>query len=131
MLTKILITLLVIIGASFYLRKGRNVTKTEQAIRSQGRFGGSQNPFFNRILVYGLIAVSMLATASYWGWNWYDENQVVTVQISSPMEAMSAVYQVRKKDIQARKITTIDGIEIRLSNQERVTISTGQANNNQ
>ncbi|WP_348272997.1 hypothetical protein [Shewanella aestuarii] len=122
-LTKILITLLVIIGASFYLRKGRKVSKTEQAIADQGRFGGSQNPFFNRVLVYGLIAVSMLATAAYWGWNWYDENQVVTVQISSPIAAMSATYQVRKKDIHASKITTLDGIEIRLSNQERVTIS--------
>ncbi|WP_434928344.1 hypothetical protein [Shewanella sp. HL-SH2] len=74
--------------------------------------------------MYVLITACMLSTAAFWGWGWYDDNQIVTVQISSPIEAMSTQYQVRKKDIHARKITTIEGIEVRLSNQERVTIST-------
>jgi len=52
----------------------------------------------------------------------YDDNTVVDVTISSPIEAMTASYKVRKKDIEAEKITTIDGIQIRLSNQERLAI---------
>ena len=119
MLTKILVTLLVIIGALFYLRRGRKPpSKTQQVIASEAR-----HPLFNKVVIYGVIAFSMLATPALWGWNWYDDNRIVTVQISSPIEAMSTQYQVRKKDIQLRKITTVDGVEIRLSNQERVTIS--------
>lgn len=119
MLTKILVTLLVIIGALFYLRRGRKTpTKTQQAI-----VGKTKHPLTNKVIIYGVIALSMLSTAVFWGWNLYDDNRIVTVQISSPIEAMSSQYQVRKKDIHARKITTVDGIEIRLSNQERVTIS--------
>jgi predicted transcriptional regulator of viral defense system len=70
-----------------------------------------------------MIALSMLATAGYWGWGWYDDNTVVQVTISSPIEAMTASYKVRKKDIQEQRITTIDGIQIRLSNQERLTVT--------
>nr|WP_280925445.1 hypothetical protein [Shewanella holmiensis] len=110
---------MVIIVALFYLRRGRKPpSKTQQVIASEAR-----HPLFNKVVIYGVIAFSMLATAALWGWNWYDDNRIVTVQISSPIEAMSTQYQVRKKDIQLRKITTVDGVEIRLSNQERVTIS--------
>lgn len=120
MFIKIIITLLVIIGASFYLRRGRqSPSKTEQAIARH-----SPHPIFNKMVIYSFIMICMLSTAIFWGLGWYDDNQIVTVQISSPVEAMSTQYQVRKKDIHARKITTIEGIEIRLSNQERVTIST-------
>ncbi|MGZ9897329.1 hypothetical protein [Shewanella gaetbuli] len=120
MLTKILVTLLVIIGASFYLKRGRKPeSKTAQIIKEQ-----SSTPLFNRLMISSVIAVSLLATALYWGWTVYDENQVVTVEITSPIDAISAQYQVRKKDIKATKITTVDGVEVRLSNQERITIST-------
>ncbi len=37
---------------------------------------------------------------------------------------MTNSYKVRKKDIEAQRITTVDGIQIRLSNQERLTIKT-------
>ncbi|UJF22828.1 hypothetical protein [Shewanella sp. OMA3-2] len=119
MLIKIIITLLIIIGASFYLRRGKSSSsKTAQAVTQH-----SSHPIFNKRVIYSFIMVCILSTAVLWGWGWYDDNQIVTVKISSPIEAMSSQYQVRKKDIHARKITTIEGIEIRLSNQERVTIS--------
>jgi hypothetical protein len=57
----------------------------------------------------------------------YDENTVVEVTITSPIEAMTTSYKVRKKDIEAKRITTVDGIQIRLSNQERLTIKAAEA----
>ena len=118
MLTKILVTLLVIIGAIVYLRRGRG----NKVSRSAAMAETEKYPFFSRAIIYAMIAMSMLATAGYWGWSLYDDNTVVDVTISSPIEAMTASYKVRKKDIEAKKITTIDGIQIRLSNQERLTI---------
>ncbi|MDO6611248.1 hypothetical protein Q4601_18800 [Shewanella sp. 1_MG-2023] len=122
MLTQILVTLLVIAGAFAYLRSGRS----SKVARSEKYIAADASPFFSRIVIYAMIAVSMLASASYWGWTWYDDNTVVEVTISSPIEAMSASYQVRKKDIEAQRITTVDGIQIRLSNQERVTVKAAE-----
>ena len=82
----------------------------------------NKSSFLSRAIVYAMIAVSMLATAGYWGWAWYDDNTVVEVTITSPIDAMSDSYKVRKKDIEAQRITTVDGIQIRLSNQERLTV---------
>ncbi|ARD21289.1 MULTISPECIES: hypothetical protein [Shewanella] len=118
MLTKILVTLLVIAGAFAYIRSGRG-TKVSN---NDKLLAGENSPFFSRVVIYAMIAVSMLASAGYWGWTWYDDNTIVEVTISSPVEAMSASYQVRKKDIEAQRITTVDGIQIRLSNQERLTV---------
>ncbi|ACA87085.1 hypothetical protein [Shewanella woodyi] len=116
MLTKILITALIIVGALFYLRK------PPASVKSQGTSKLGQQMMF-RYLVYGLIATSLLASGGYWYWNWQDGNQVVSVTIVSPLEESSETYQVRKKDILANEITTLDGLSIRLSNQERVIIA--------
>ncbi|QDE30063.1 MULTISPECIES: hypothetical protein [Shewanella] len=118
MLTKILITILVIIGAIVYLRRGRGSNVNRNTVMADMQ----SSPFFSRVIIYTMIAVSMLASASYWSWSWYDDNTVVDVTISSPIEAMSASYKVRKKDIEDQRITTVDGIQIRLSNQERLTV---------
>ncbi len=117
MLTQILVTLLVIVGAFMYLRSGRG-----SKVSRREALAVESSPFFSRAVMYAMIAVSMLASAGFWGWTWYDDNTIVEVTISSPVEAMSASYQVRKKDIEAQRITTVDGIQIRLSNQERVTV---------
>ncbi|MDO6619817.1 MULTISPECIES: hypothetical protein [unclassified Shewanella] len=119
MLTKILVTLLVIVACVLYIRSGRG-TKKKPALVSMG---SDSSPLFSKLIIYPMIAVSMLVTAAFWGWSWYDDNKIVQVTISSPVEAMSATYYVRKKDIEAQRITTVDGIQIRLSNQERITVA--------
>jgi hypothetical protein len=122
-LTQILITILVIVGAFVYLRSGRG----SKASRSAAIAEEQSSPFFSRVIIYAMIAVSMLASTGYWGWCLYDENTVVEVTITSPIEAMTTSYKVRKKDIEAKRITTVDGIQIRLSNQERLTIKAAEA----
>nr|WP_303648620.1 hypothetical protein [Shewanella metallivivens] len=105
-------------GAVVYLRRGqhRKVSYSTRTIEIE------KPPVLSKMTIYAMIAVSMLATAGYWGWGWYDDNTIVEVTISSPIEAMTASYKVRKKDIEDQRITTIDGIQIRLSNQERLTV---------
>ncbi|BAJ01703.1 hypothetical protein [Shewanella violacea] len=116
MLTKILITALVIVGAFFYLRKpARLPAQTE--IEAEGK------SIMLRYIFMGLIAVSMLGSTGYWYWNWQDGNQVVTVTIVSPIKDSTSVYHVRKKDIFNNKLTTVEGIHIRLSDQDRVIIA--------
>jgi hypothetical protein len=115
-LTKIIITLLIIFGAWFYLRKPKANTSTQGASRL-----GQEMMF--KYVFYGFILISMLASGGYWYWNWQDGNQVVTVTIVSPLENSSMTYKVKKKDILSHEIKTLDGLNIRLSNQERVIIA--------
>ena len=76
-LTKIIITLLIILGALFYLRKPTGSTKTQSA----SRLG---NEMIFKYVIYGFILVSMLASAGYWYWQ--DGNQIVNVTIMSPLD---------------------------------------------
>ncbi|MEZ9593820.1 hypothetical protein AB4298_04215 [Shewanella sp. 10N.261.52.F9] len=116
MLTKILITLLIIAGAMVYIRKPR-----EKGVRASTKELGKNIKL--RIGAYILVSLSLTATAGYWYWDWSDGNKVVSVTIVSPISDESVVYQVKKKDITSNELTTVNGIRIRLSNQERIIVA--------
>ncbi|MCL1049168.1 hypothetical protein L2755_05960 [Shewanella abyssi] len=116
MLTKILVTLLVIAGAIFYIRQSK-VSRTKERTQDMGK------GMIIRFSLYITLSISLLASAGYWYWDWQDGNKVVSVTIVSPVSNDTVVYQVRKKHIANNEIITIDGIRVRLSNQERITIA--------
>ncbi|WP_394205627.1 hypothetical protein [Shewanella waksmanii] len=116
MLTKILVTLLVIAGAFFYIRRPKENNQTQSTANIGQRM-------MMRYVLFAIIALSLIASGGYWYWNWQDGNQIVHVTIVSPLDANETVYQVHKKDIGHNQITTVDGLNIRLSNQERIVIS--------
>ncbi|MDR8523509.1 MULTISPECIES: hypothetical protein [Shewanella] len=118
MLTKILITVLVIVVAMLYIRRPK-----EQNQSTRVNTKDLANNIKLKVAGYILIALSLTATAAYWYWDWSDGRQVVSVTIVSPASDESVVYQVRKKDITSNEITTINGIRIRLSNQERIIVA--------
>nr|WP_283102737.1 hypothetical protein [Shewanella abyssi] len=115
-LTKILVTLLVIAGAIFYIRQSK-VSRTKERTQDMGK------GMIIRFSLYITLSISLLASAGYWYWDWQDGNKVVSVTIVSPVSNDTVVYQVRKKHIANNEIITIDGIRVRLSNQERITIA--------
>ncbi|QLE85125.1 hypothetical protein FLM48_08500 [Shewanella sp. Scap07] len=117
MLTKILVTLLVIAGAFFYIRRPKTADSRGQSTANIGQ------RMVMRYVLFGIITVSLLASGGYWYWNWQDGNQVIHVTIVSPLDGNETVYKVHKKDIGQNQITTIDGLSIRLSNQERIVIA--------
>ncbi|GIU18355.1 hypothetical protein TUM4261_39060 [Shewanella sp. c952] len=116
MLTKILVTILVIAGAMFYIRQSK-VSPAKERTQDMGR------GIIIRFALYAIVSLSLLASAGYWYWDWQDGNKVVSVTIVSPMSDDSVVYQVRKKNITNNEITTVDGIRVRLSNQERIIVA--------
>ncbi|MCE9678725.1 hypothetical protein LZP69_05885 [Shewanella sp. AS1] len=116
MLTKLLITLLVIVGALFYIRKPK-VKQRSESVSQQG-----QRLLFKYITM-GLVTVTLLGSVGYWYWSWQDGQQIVNVTIVSPNDATSQVYRVHKRDIGLTEITTIEGVKVRLSSQERIVIA--------
>ncbi|MBV7317223.1 hypothetical protein [Shewanella sp. NIFS-20-20] len=71
-------------------------------------------------IALGLVLVSGMAVGA---WHWFSQQQVVLVTIQSPTEGAVREYQVRKADIDGNRITTVDGLQIRFSTEDRVTIS--------
>ncbi len=117
MLTKLLVTLLIIAGAIFYIRKPKVEQRSSSSVIEQG-----QGILFKYIAM-AIAVVALLGSGAYWYWSWQSGNEIVHITIVSPNEENSQVYQVHKRDIGVSEITTVDGIKIRLSNQERVVIA--------
>ncbi|GIU02433.1 hypothetical protein [Shewanella algidipiscicola] len=116
MLTKILVTLLIIAGALFYVRKPARSDQTETATQ----FG--QRLLF-RYVAMGFVVLALFGSAVYWYWTWQDGEQIVSVSIVSPLDNKVNIYQVHKRDISENEFTTVEGIKIRLSTQERIIIA--------
>lgn len=115
-LTKILITIFIIASVMFYLRKKSQTSSksTHTNITTPSQF---------KYLTFGFVALSLCLSAGYIFMQWQDDNKVVNVTIISPSSKNEQTYLVRKKDISINEIKTLDGITIRLSNQERIEIA--------
>lgn len=116
MLTKILITALVLIIAWHFLSRKRAVKETPQTMVT----GQS---LLKRYGIIAFLAVILVLGLGVSVWHWYDGYQIVNVTVSSPTTGQSNTFQVRKKDIDGNLLTTIDGLQIRVSDQETITVS--------
>jgi len=115
-LTKILITVFIIVSVMFYLRK-KNQTSTVAT------YTDTPAPSQFKYVAFAVVALSLCLSAGYIFMQWQDDNKVVNITIISPVSNNEQSYLVRKKDIGVNEIKTLDGITIRLSNQERIVIA--------
>lgn len=121
MLTKILITLFVIIGACFLLLKRTNGIKNQPSSSSQSALSAKPT-LWRRHWPAGLFALLGLSVFSYSVWYWFDQHKIVTVTIVSAAGTSSGVYHARKGDISEAKMITLEGVHIRFSASERLEI---------
>ncbi|QYK10765.1 hypothetical protein [Shewanella mangrovisoli] len=117
MLTKLLLTLAVIIMAILLLASQR----PKQASATSVDFPPMQS-LWRRYGMRGAFLLLGLSLLSYSVWYWYDQHKVVTVMIVSPAGVLSGVYKARKGDISEAKMVTVEGVHIRFSNAERLEI---------
>jgi len=115
-LAKTLITIFIIVSVMFYLRNKSKNTNTKSTATT------SIKPQF-KYLTLAIIALLLSLSAGYVAIQWQDDNTVVNVTIISPTASTKQNYKVKKKDIAINEIKTLDGITIRLSNQERIVIA--------
>lgn len=120
MLTKLLVTGLVILIAWKYItRRQRDVRSYQQVHHSP-----STKPFDIVSRKVKWLAVGLLVLAvSIVIWQWWLGFEKLNVIIVSPNQGTTDTYTVRKRDIGDDQIVTVDGITIRLSRDERVEIT--------
>ena len=119
MVTKILITLLVIAGCYLYLKR-RNSSASQQQ-RPSGETDAEQLPV--KMIAVFLLVLSVMGTLSYVGYRWYDSHTLLDVRIINPANDSEVIYQVYKGDLDNRSFTTVQGQTVRISASERLEIS--------
>nr|WP_275661423.1 hypothetical protein [Shewanella sp. Isolate7] len=112
--------MLVIAGAIAYLRKPK--------VASQPTASQLGQRIVFKYFAFGITALALLGSGAYWYWSWQEGNQLVYVTIISPAAASKEVYQVRKRELQSDAFTTVDGLKVRLSTQERIVIADAPPN---
>jgi hypothetical protein len=115
-LTKLLITLLVIAGALFYIRKPIAVRRIESASQLGQRI-------IFRYVALAIVVLAVIGSGMYGYWSWQEGEQIVSVTVVSPAQDKTIIYQVHKRDIGINEITTVEGVKVRLSTQERIIIA--------
>lgn len=118
MVTKIVLTLLVIAGCYFYLkRRNAGVGQSRKALPAPP----AQRPV--KWLAGGLLTVSLLGLFAYVGYRWYDSHTLLAVRVITPGSDNAVIYQVYKGDLADRSFTTVQGQTVRIAVSERLEIS--------
>lgn len=120
MITKILLTLVVIAVAFIYLKRRKGVAnKPVRQVPAPTTTSEADLPI--KMIAIILLVASFIATAGFVSYRWYDGQRLLEVKVVEPNRS-ELVYRVYKADLQERSFTTTDGQIIRISAQERLEI---------
>ncbi len=122
MLTKILFTVLIIIGAIIYVRiRARNRALAPMA-PPLPRPVAPERPRLAYYLALGLLVILLSGAGYYLFQMWFDASRIITVRVINSNTGSVASYQVYKGDVAAGKSTflTIDGKTVTLAAVERL-----------
>lgn len=127
MILKILFTMLVIIVVGMIFRTQNQARAAE---RSRQQKAVTEVPEETRSLppkavAYLLVALLILVSGTVYYLSWSDANEVVTLRITSA-DGQTVEYQAYRKDIKDREFTTIDGIQTRLADTDRLQMLVNQ-----
>ncbi|MBK1647717.1 hypothetical protein [Rhabdochromatium marinum] len=119
MLTKLLLTVAVVLAAYTVLRARRTTSDARAAPAA-----GSGIPWgVVRLGAYGLIGVILLASAWSVYHQWQRGREVLEVQVVNPATGASDHYQARRSEIKGRVFRTLNGQQVRIAEFERLILS--------
>ncbi|MCP4187417.1 MAG: hypothetical protein GY763_07425 [Gammaproteobacteria bacterium] len=120
MLTKILVTVLVIIGCMWMLSARRENTNPQLKIVPNPKNQQKQKLF--RQAAWSFMLLMVIAAGVMISLELQDKNTVVTVHVINTQSGQSISYKARREDIQSNNFTTVEGRKIFVAGVERVEI---------
>jgi len=123
MLTKILLTVAIIIAAMLYVRsQNSKPTRPESPPAPPPTLLGIT--LTAQKLGYGLLSLFLLISALVYFYYWRDQQKIINIRVFADSSNHSTVYQARRSDIKGRHFITIDGKEVKLGTADRMEVST-------
>ena len=113
LLFTIVIVLIVLIVARGRLQ-GRS--QAQGAVASAPQPG----PKWPRYIAYAFVAIVVLVGGVFYYLDWQQRNEVFTVRVINSRTGHTATYQVSRGEMRGRSFTTLDGIDVTLSEEERM-----------
>ena len=125
MLTKILITLLIIVGTVVFVRYkkaqdqaalNRHTSRTitiqpEEESESQANI---------KFIAIGVLSLTLLTGTVMLFLDWQDDHRLYDIKIINPQTGNVDTYQAYKKDLRGRTFTSITGQQVAVSEMERL-----------
>ena len=121
MLTKILLTALVIAGCYIFLRHKRasvQGTQTNRAVTEP-----TETPAAMRYLAIGLLSLSLVGGIGFVIYDWNDSRILLDVKVINPQSGEETLYQVYKGEMAERSFETIQGQKVRTADSERLEVT--------
>jgi hypothetical protein len=117
MLTKILVTLVVIIVVALVFR-----TKTAPKRARVVEVVEQQGSLSVKAVAYSIIAVLIVISATIFFFKYQSDNRIVNITVISG-DGTSTVYQARQKSIKGRQFETLDNRLVTLGESDRVEMN--------
>ena len=118
MITKLLITLLLLAAAIAYVRSRDRQAQASPAARQQAKEQNRQAMF----VAFALVGLMLSISGMLFYWHWSEKHIVFNVQVINSLTGERQSYQVYRDGIEARSFQTIDGRLISLSDAERMEV---------
>lgn len=118
MLTKILVTVLVVIAVLTFYRVKNSGRVTDAARRLETRTPAEKR--FGRMVAYGFAGLLILISAAWYSMHWREQHRIITIRVIS--DSGTTTYKAYNKDLKGNRFESIDGRTVRLGDSERVEI---------
>lgn len=118
MLTKILVTVLVVIAVLTFYRVKNSGRVTDAARRIEARTPADKR--FGRMVAYGFVGLLILISAAWYGMHWREQHRIITIRVIS--DSGTTTYKAYNKDLKGNRFESIDGRTVILGDSERVEI---------
>lgn len=122
MFMKIVLTVLVIVGAVVALRLRKRPLQRSVSVHENDSRLPAKQPALPKIAGYGALGIMLLGCAVFVYFQWQDTWQVVTVRVINAGSGKESTYQAYKGDVEGRSFTTTDGRTVNLAEVERMEL---------
>ena len=122
MLSKLLLTLAVIIIAVVYLQKRKLAEQRAAAPPKRPNPEHTKTDSSRRFQAWLLVLVIIAVSSLIYAWQWQAGQQELTVLLYRDNGSEPLVYRVPRKQFATRSFTTVDGIQVQVSANERIEV---------
>lgn len=119
LLTKILVTILVILSVIAFYRVKNSGRMTAAARRIESRTPADKR--FGRAVAYGFVALLILISAGWYALHWREQHRIITIRVIG--DSGATTYKAYNKDLHGNRFESIDGKTVILGESERVEIT--------